>query len=54
MTAINQELDTHGIRFVALEDFVYCDCEYTVLKLDKALADKMLSSWSNENFEIYL
>ena len=54
MTEINQELDTHGIRLVVLEDFVYCDCEYTVLKLDKALADKMLSSWSNENFEIYL
>lgn len=54
MTAINQELDTHGIRLVVLEDFVYCDCEYTVLKLDKALADKMLSSWSSENFEIYL
>ena len=54
MTAINQELDTHGIRLVVLEDFVYCDCEYTVLKLDKALADKMLSSWSSDNFEIYL
>ena len=54
MTAINQELDTHGIRLVVLEDFVYCDCEYTVLKLDKTLADKMLSSWSSENFEIYL
>ena len=54
MTAINQELDTHGIRLVVLEDFVYCDCEYTVLKLDKALADKMFSSWSTDNFEIYL
>ncbi len=54
MAAINKILDTHGIRLIVLEDFVYCDCEYTVLSLDKTLADKVLSSWSSDNFEIYL
>lgn len=54
MTAINKILDTQGIRLIVLEDFVYCDCEYTVLSLDKTLADKVLSSWSSDNFEIYL
>lgn len=54
MAAINQILDTHGVQLIVLEDFVYCDCEYTVLCLDKALADKLLSSWSSDNFEIYL
>lgn len=54
MTAINKILDTHGIRLIVLEDFVYCDCEYTVLSLDKTLADKVLSSWNSDNFEIYL
>jgi len=47
MTAINQELDTYGVRLVVLEDFVYCDCEYTILKLDKVLADKVLYSGRN-------
>ena len=54
MTTVNQVLDTHEARLVVLEDFVYCDCEYTVLGLDKALADKVLSAWNSESFEIYL
>ena len=54
MAAINLVLDTHGVRLIVLEDFVYCDCEYTVLCLEKALADNVLSSWSSDNFEIYL
>ncbi len=54
VAAMNQVLDAHGVRLVVLEDFVYCDCEYTVLSMDKALADKVLSSWSSDNFEIYL
>ena len=54
ITAMNQALDAHEVRLVVLEDFVYCDCEYTVLNMDEALADKVLSSWSSDNFEIYL
>ena len=54
MVAINQMLDTHEVQLIVLEDFVYCDCEYTVLCLDKTLAEKVLSSWSSDNFEIYL
>ncbi len=42
------------MKLIVLEDFVYCDCEYTVLRMDKALADKVLSSWHSENFEIYM
>ena len=54
LTAINRVLDTHRLQLIVLEDFVYCDCEYTMLRLDKTLADKVLSAWSSENFEIYL
>ena len=54
LTAINRVLDIHGLQLIVLEDFVYCDCEYTMLRLDKTLADKVLSAWSSENFEIYL
>lgn len=54
LAAINKVLDIYGIQLIVLEDFVYCDCEYTILKLDKVLADKVLSSWSSNNFEIYL
>lgn len=54
MTAINQVLDAHGVQLIVLEDFVYCDCEYTVLSLDKALAENVLSSWKSENFEMFL
>ena len=54
VTTMNQILDAHGVRLVVLEDFVYCDCEYTVLSMDKTLADKVLSSWNSDNFEIYL
>jgi len=54
LIAINQVLDAHGLKLVVLEDFVYCDCEYTILSLGKALADKVLAAWSSDNFEIYL
>ena len=54
MTAINQVLDVHGMRLIVLEDYIYCDCEYTVLRVDKTLAENVLSTWSNDNFEIYL
>lgn len=54
LIAINQVLDAHGVKLIVLEDFVYCDCEYTILNLDKALVDKVLATWSSDNFEIYL
>lgn len=54
MVAINQILKDHGIQLIVLEDFVYCDCEYTVLSLGKAFANNVLSSWNSDNFEIYL
>lgn len=54
MTAINQVLDAHGMRLIVLEDYIYCDCEYTVLRVDKTLAENVLSTWSSDNFEIYL
>ena len=54
LTAMNKVLDAHGLRLIVLEDFVYCDCEYTMLRLDKTLADRVLSEWSSDNFEIYL
>ncbi len=54
LVAINQILDTHGVRLTVLEDFVYCDCEYTVLIIEKALASEVVSSWESDNFEIFL
>ena len=54
LTAVNKVLDAHGLQLIVLEDFVYCDCEYTVLKLDKTLADKVISAWNSDNFEISL
>lgn len=54
MTAINQVLAPHGVRVIVFEDFVYCDCEYTVLIVNNALADKLTSLWQSDNFEIYL
>lgn len=54
LVAINQILDTHGVRLIVLEDFVYCDCEYTVLIIEKALAGEVISSWNSDNFEIFL
>ena len=54
LTAINEVLSPHGMRIIVLEDFVYCDCEYTVLIVDNALADKLISSWQSDSFEIYL
>lgn len=54
LMAINQVLDAHGVRLIVLEDFVYCDCEYTILSLDKTLADKVFAAWSSDNFKIYL
>ena len=54
MTAMNKVLDTHGVQMIVLEDYIYCDCEYTVLKVDKTLAEKVLSTWSSDNFESYL
>ena len=54
MTAINRALASQGVRAVVFEDFVYCDCEYTVLMVDSGLADRLTSLWQSENFEIYL
>ena len=54
LTAINQVLSPHGVRVIVLEDSVYCDCEYTVLIVDNALADKVASLWQSDSFEIYL
>lgn len=54
ITTINQVLGVYGMRLIVLEDYIYCDCEYTVLRVDKTLAENVLSTWSSDNFEIYL
>lgn len=54
LTEINQVLGPHGVRVIVFEDFIYCDCEYTVLIVDNSLADKLASLWQSDNFEIYL
>ena len=54
MEEINQILDLHGLNLVVFEDFVYCDCEYTVLVLDRSLAECISNSWESDNFSIYL
>lgn len=54
LIAINQILDAHGVKLIVLEDCIYCDCEYTILCLDKALADNVFAAWSSDDFVIYL
>ena len=52
-----QGMEYPEISEIVCKEKIYTDCsdcEYTILKLDKAFADKMLSSWISENFEIYL
>ncbi len=54
LAAINQVLGSDKMQIIVFEDFVYCDCEYTLLIVDCALAEKLASSWQSNNFEIYL
>jgi len=54
LTSINKLLDEHGMRVIVFEDFVYCDCEYTMLAVNKTLADDLISQWQSDNFEVYL
>ena len=54
MTAINSVFDPDGVRVIVFEDFVYCDCEYTMLLVDNDMADRLTSSWQSDNFEVYL
>lgn len=54
LTQINQVLESQGVRLLVWEDFVYCDCEYTLLLLDRSLAERVRTGWRSENFTIYL
>lgn len=54
MIAINSVLESQGMRVMAFEDFVYCDCEYTLLVADNGIADRLTSSWQSDSFAIYL
>ena len=54
LSEVNQVLEGQGVRLAVWEDFVYCDCEYTLLLLDRALAARVYAEWESENFMIYL
>lgn len=54
LSEVNQVLEGQGVRLAVWEDFVYCDCEYTLLLLDRALAARVYAGWRSENFMIYL
>lgn len=54
IVTLNQILDTLGVQLLVFKDFVYCDCEYSVLLLKKDLCHELSQSWESENFEIYL
>ena len=54
LTEINQVLSAYGMRLIVFEDFVYCDCQYTILMVEKAFADKIMPLWESENLETYL
>ncbi len=54
LTSINEILDEHGMRVIVFEDFVYCDCEYTMLIVNKTLANDLISEWQSDNFEVYI
>ena len=50
--AVNQALA--GPRIAVWEDFVYCDCEYTLLLLEPVLAERVRAGWRSESFTRYL
>lgn len=53
ISALNQLLnDGFGVRFLVLEDGTYCDCQYSLLLLKKALWKEAHASWESENFLI--
>ncbi len=54
LTSINEILDGYGMRVIVFEDFVYCDCEYTMLIVNKALANDIFSQWQSDKFEVYI
>lgn len=54
MEEMNKILGVHGLKILVFEDSVYCACEYTILAIDKSLADKLAASWESDNFAIYL
>ena len=54
MEEINRVLDIHGLKAVVFEDCVYCECEYTVLILEKSLAEGIRDSWESDNFSVSL
>ncbi len=54
MEEMNRVLDVHGLQLAVFEDCVYCECEYTILVLDKPLAERISSSWESDNFSVSL
>lgn len=54
MDKINHILDPHGMRVLVLEDSIYCDCEYTLLLVEKTLAENAVSLWQGDSLAVYL
>ena len=54
LSEVNQVLEGQGVRLAVWEDFVYCDCEYTLLLLDRAVEERVHAGWRSESFMIYL
>ncbi len=52
VAALNQILNTSGVRFVVFEDEVYCDCEYSMLLVKEDLYAEILQSWESDNFNL--
>ena len=54
VTDLNQVLEPRGLRLAVWEDCLYCDCEYTILLLEKSLAEQAAASWQSESLERYI
>ncbi|MDE7246118.1 MAG: hypothetical protein K2O18_19390, partial [Oscillospiraceae bacterium] len=54
VTEINRFLEPHGLWLTVFDDFMYCDCQYTLLLTDTALAEQIAAGWESGNFEAVL
>lgn len=54
VTDLNRVLEPRGLRLAVWEDCVYCDCEYTIVLLERPLAEQAAASWQSESLERYI
>ena len=54
VTEINAVLKAHDWFLTVFQDFMYCDCQYTILLANTACAEQIAAGWQSGNFETVL